>query len=123
VVRQEPLAVVPDPRKELRTFRVAMMRSMGTKRGRGRSAFIDTVLDAVNDFYREVVQHLKAWRAAPPRMRQLPAADADSGPLSSTGLSSQDGAAESNGSAPESPPVAGEPGVPNDQSVRTQQLP
>lgn len=122
VVRQEPLAVVPDPKKELRTFRVATTVTMGTKRGRGRGAFIDTVLDALNEFYREVVQHLKAWRAAPPRMRQLPAADVESGPLSSTGLSSQDGADGSDETAPRPSPAHGELGAP-DQTVTTQRLP
>lgn len=95
-VRLDPAILIQDPKKELRTFRVATNLKMGTKRGRGRGAFIDTVLDAVNDFYREVVQHLKVWRAAPPRMRQLPSADAESGLLSSTALSSQDGSHEVN---------------------------
>lgn len=90
-VKKDPTLLVQDPKRELKTFRVAISVKMGTKRARGRGAFIDSVLDALNDFYRDVVQHLKAWRAAPPKMRQLPPADVEHGHLSSTALSSQDG--------------------------------
>ncbi|WP_338751545.1 hypothetical protein [Janibacter alittae] len=90
-VRQKPDALIQDPAKELKTFRVAMTVVMGSKRGRGRGAFIDTVLDAVNEFYREVLQFLKVWRASPPKMRELPDASFEPDRLSSTALSSQDG--------------------------------
>lgn len=90
-VRDDPKILVRDPKKELKTFRVAATHKLGTKRGRGRGALIDSVLDVLNDFYRDVVQHLKAWRAAPPQMRQLPVADVESSQFSSTALSSQDG--------------------------------
>lgn len=72
-----------------------MTSAVGTKRGRGRGSFIDSVLDAVDLFYGEVRQHLKAWSAAPPKLPDsiqppvgVPTA------LSSTALSSQDGAEE-----------------------------
>lgn len=70
-------------------------RPMGAKRGRGRGTLIDSVLEAIDGFYAEVVQYLKAWSAAPPRVR----ADSDAtveqpvaAALVSTALSSQDGA-------------------------------
>ena len=48
-------------------------------------------MSAVEDFYGDVVQHLKAWSAAPPRLREpvdeLPTGSA----LDSNALSSQDG--------------------------------
>lgn len=90
-VRQDPALLVQDPKRELKTFRVAMTVPMGMKRGRGRGAFIDSVLVALNEFYREVVQYLKVWRAAPPKMRELSPADIEPERLSSTALSSQDG--------------------------------
>lgn len=93
-VKNDPSILVQDPQRELKTFRVATTARVGTKRGRGRGAFIDSVLDAINDFYRDVVQHLKAWRAAPPKLRSLPPADVEPAALSSTGLSSQDGPQE-----------------------------
>jgi len=68
---------------------------MGSKRGRGRGSFIDSVLAAIDTFYAEVVQHLKAWAAAPPRLRSeadaLATEEGQVAPaLVSTALSSQD---------------------------------
>ena len=94
-VRADPAILVADPTKELRTFKVAMTRPMGTKRGRGRGTFIDSVLEAVDGFYADVVQYLKAWSAAPPRVRSdSDGTGAEPVPpaLVSTALSSQDGA-------------------------------
>lgn len=91
-VRENPTAILTDPKKELRSFRIAMSVPMGTKRGRGRGSFIDSVLDLVDAFYGDVVQHLKAWSAAPPRMRESEPVATDPPALSSTSLSSQDGA-------------------------------
>lgn len=91
-VREDPTLLVQDPKRELRSFRVAISAPMGTKRGRGRGAFIDSVLDLVDDVYGEVVQYLKAWSAAPPRMRDNDVVPSDEPrALSSTSVSSQDG--------------------------------
>ncbi|MFC5179406.1 hypothetical protein [Nocardioides taihuensis] len=92
-VRQEPGALIHDPKKELRSFRIAMSVPMGAKRGRGRGSFIDSVLDLVDSFYGDVVQFLKPWAAAPPRMRE-PEVVPHEEPvaLASTAISSQDGA-------------------------------
>jgi hypothetical protein len=96
VVRDDPGVLVADPAKDLRAFRVALSMPMGSKRGRGRGAFIDSMLAAVDTFYGEVIQHLKAWSAAPPRLRPEPEVverQPDVPPaLISTSLSSQDGA-------------------------------
>jgi hypothetical protein len=89
-VRDQPGKLVADPNRELRMFRVAHSTPMGTKRGTGRSSFIDSVLKTVDDFYGAVVQNLKPWAAAPPRLRE-PDLVAATGPLTSTSLSSQDG--------------------------------
>jgi hypothetical protein len=96
-VRENPASLVVDPSKELRSFRIAMSGTLGTKRGRGRGSFIDSVLSAVDGFYGEVLGTLRAWAAAPPKLRPVhpeppevdhtvPAA------LVSTDYSSQDGA-------------------------------
>jgi hypothetical protein len=91
-VREDPNLLIQDPKKELRSFRIAHTSPLGTKRGRGRGAAIDSVLDAVDLFYGDVLQHLKAWTAAAPKMREvtdLPGEPRSS--LVSTALSSQDG--------------------------------
>lgn len=91
-VRENPTLLIQNPKRELRSFRVAISAPMGAKRGRGRGAFIDSVLDLVDDFYGDVVQHLKAWSAAPPRMRDTDVVPGEEPrALSSTSVSSQDG--------------------------------
>ena len=90
-VRANPVILVNDPTKELRSFRVASAKPLGSKRGRGRGSFIDSVNDAINTFYAEVVQNLKAWRATPPQLRSIEPAELSDRALSSTALSSQDG--------------------------------
>lgn len=89
--RENPKMLVLDPQKEIKSFRVACSAKAGTKRGRGRGAFIDSVIDLVDEFYGEVLQHLKAWSAAPPKLRQAEEPPELPASLSSTALSSQDG--------------------------------
>lgn len=94
VVRENPSAVVGDPAKELKSFRVAQSSAAGTKRGTGRGAFIDSFLGAIDDFYEQVLQNLKPWMPAPPRLRSLdePAVtEPVAVSLVSTAISSQDG--------------------------------
>jgi hypothetical protein len=113
VVRDNPAALVVDPTREIRSFRLTLTTTMGTKRGRGRGAFIDSVLNAGDAFYAEVLQYLKAWSAAPPRLRQPATTPPDTeqtkpASLSSTDYSSQDGT--DNSADPE------QPGVPTAQT-------
>ena len=89
-VRADPAVLLPDAKKELRSFRIALTAPMGAKRGRGRGGFIDSVLDLVDAFYGDVVQNLKAWSASPPKLRE-PVKTEEPEALSSTALSSQDG--------------------------------
>jgi hypothetical protein len=104
-VREDPNVLVLDPQKELRSFQVAQSVPMGNKRGRGRGAFIDSVLTLVDDFYEDTVQHLRTWSAKPPKMRMIEPPPDDVRPsLVSTAPSSQDGpepATPTNGSRPE----------------------
>jgi hypothetical protein len=92
-VRENPGILITDSKRELRSFRIALSVPMGTKRGRGRGSFIDSVLDAVDAFYGDVVQYMKAWSAAPPRMRETEVVPTTEPPaVASTSISSQDGA-------------------------------
>lgn len=63
-----------DPRKEPRSFVVAMTRPIGMKRGKGQGSFVRETRRQVLDFYAGVVQDLKPWQARAP---QLPDATAD----------------------------------------------
>jgi hypothetical protein len=93
-VRANPAVLAGDGKRELRSFRMTMIGSMGSKRGQGRGSFVSSVLDLLDTFYESVMQQLKAWSAPPPKLRppqpeepepKVPTA------LVSTSLSSQDG--------------------------------
>ncbi|SDP46761.1 hypothetical protein SAMN04489867_2557 [Pedococcus dokdonensis] len=96
-VRENPTSLVSDPNRELRIFRVATSSALGTKRGRGRGAFIDSVLGSVDSFYADVLGDLKGWSAAPPKLREASPLETEGAEpvrpasLSSTDYSSQDG--------------------------------
>lgn len=97
-VRVTPASLVADPARDIRMFRVAAVTAMGTKRNGVRGSFIQSVLDATDEFYAGVLQDLKAWSAAPPKMRPISPTAPDAEPtrpasLSSTDFSSQDGPA------------------------------
>ncbi|MFI7515055.1 stress response protein [Micromonospora echinofusca] len=92
-VRTDPTVLIMDPTRELRTFRVARSTASGTKRGTGRGAFIDSVLNAIDDFYEQVIQNLKPWMPTPPRLRapeEVEQAEPVAASLISTAISSQD---------------------------------
>ena len=94
-VRENSACLVADPNKELRSFRIATISNLGPKRGRGRGAFIDSVLSAVDTYYSDVLGSLRAWSAAPPKLRAAHPSGSDvdnsvSADLVSTDFSSQD---------------------------------
>lgn len=118
--------LVVDAAKEIRSFRLALSAGMGTKRGRGRGSFIDSVLGATDTFYADVLQSLKAWSAAPPMLRQagstpLEAEETNPHSLNSTDYSSQDGVERAYASLRSTePPAAAEVGAwPNGDADRT----
>lgn len=101
-VREDPGLLVDAGSKEIRAFRLVHQVSMGSKRGRGRGGFIDSVSDCVNDFYGLVVQHLRAWQPSAPRMRSIEPSESESEvpvDVPSTALSSQDPSPADDGSA------------------------
>jgi hypothetical protein len=89
-VRETPDVLVADAGKELRSFRLTQMSAMGTKRGTGRGSFIQSVLDAVDLFYGDVLQNLRAWSPSAPKLREEPDSPDVPTALVSTALSSQD---------------------------------
>lgn len=93
-VRADPTVLISDPGRELRAFRIALSAPAGSKRGTGRGAFIDSVLSAVDDFYEQIIQNLKPWMPAPPRLRSaddIQPVEPVPASLVSTAISSQDG--------------------------------
>ena len=75
--RKDPRSLVEDPAHELRSFTVSLSCNAGPARGQGRGSFVDSVLTAVEKFYSEVVQHIKPWAPAPPKVKEGEAAIPD----------------------------------------------
>jgi hypothetical protein len=93
-VREKPELLVADPKKDLKSFRIAQIHPMGSKRGAGRGSFIDSMLRAIDTSYSDIGQSLKAWTASPPRVRSEQEVELDPSvnvSLGSAALSSQDG--------------------------------
>jgi hypothetical protein len=62
------LLLANDPKRPPRTFRLALSRPMGTKRGKGERSFVLETRKQAIGFYRDLVQNLRPWRAAPPNL-------------------------------------------------------
>ena len=75
--RKDPRSLVEDPAHELRSFTVSLSCNAGPARGQGRGSFVDSVLTAVEKFYSEIVQHIKPWAPAPPKVKEAEAAIPD----------------------------------------------
>jgi len=93
-VRETPGLLIADPKKDLRSFRVAQIHPLGTKRGAGRGSFIESMLKAIDTSYSDIGQSLKSWTASPPRVRSEREVELDpsvKASLGSAALSSQDG--------------------------------
>ena len=70
IVRANPTSLFEPAAKELRTFTLSRSRPAGTKRGKGRGSFVGSVLDLIDEFYEQVVQHLKQWTAPAPPVKE-----------------------------------------------------
>jgi hypothetical protein len=68
--RDDPKSVIGDPAHELRTFTLSLASNAGPARGQGHGSFVNSVLAAVETFYADVVQHIKPWAQAPPKVRE-----------------------------------------------------
>lgn len=92
-VRENPVVLVADPAKEIKSFTVAYLGKMGSNRLAGRGGFIDSVMDAILVSYDVIGQRLKDWSAAPPRLRMPEEVIVDGAlpdDIPSAALSSQD---------------------------------
>jgi hypothetical protein len=69
-LREEPdkLLSTADPKREVRSFRIALVRKMGTKRGREEGSFVRETRRQAIGFYRDIVQGLRAWQPPAPKL-------------------------------------------------------
>ncbi len=80
VARERIEVLLPADGREPSSFEVSSFRPMGVKRGAGRNSFVASVVDAVDEFYRDVVQGLRAWTPSAPKLERRPD---DTAPLQS----------------------------------------
>jgi hypothetical protein len=83
-VRKNQSLLIPMDNRELVSFTVSLIRPMGLKRVVGKRSFIDSVLDTFDDFYRDVVQHLKEWQPTAPKLQRSKGEETDVRPVLST---------------------------------------
>jgi hypothetical protein len=57
-----------DPKRDPRMFRIALTRKMGTKRGKEDGSFVQATRAQAIDFYRDLVQDLRRWQPAAPKL-------------------------------------------------------
>jgi len=101
--RVSPAKLISDPSREIRSFRIAQIHPLGSKRHAGRGSFIDSVLTAIDTTYADIGQRLKPWAASPPRVRAEDEVEVDPSvkpSIRSTAFSSQD----QEGASPDLPP-------------------
>jgi hypothetical protein len=80
--REDPKTLVGDPAHELRAFTLSLTSNAGPARGQGHGSFVNSVLTAVDAFYAEVVQHIKPWAPAPPKVKDDEGTPSISSPIS-----------------------------------------
>jgi hypothetical protein len=78
--KPERLLYSADPKREPMAFRLTMSRDLGMKRGRLAGSFVLESKQQTSEFYRSIVQGLRAWAPAAPR---LPSQAADATPVAS----------------------------------------
>ncbi|MDQ5820543.1 MAG: hypothetical protein M3540_03790 [Actinomycetota bacterium] len=61
-----------DPKREPRSFELALTLGLGLKSGRGQGSFVRETRRQLTGFYRDVVQNLKRWQAAAPKLAEPP---------------------------------------------------
>ena len=59
-----------DNSKDIATFRISVVRASGDKRGRGKGAFIDSVLSQVELTYADLLQPIKPWVSSAPKLSE-----------------------------------------------------
>jgi hypothetical protein len=61
-----------DATRAPRSFVVSLARPMGQKRGRAEGSFVSDTRAQTFDFYRDIIQELRAWQPRAPRLPEQP---------------------------------------------------
>ncbi|NQT92429.1 MAG: hypothetical protein HQ559_06690 [Lentisphaerae bacterium] len=83
-VRNKQSLLIPIDNREIISFTVSLTRPMGLKRLVGKRSFIDSVVDTVDEFYGDVVQHLQEWQPPAPKLQRIDTKEIEATSASST---------------------------------------
>jgi len=72
------LLLASDTKREPRAFVLTLTKSMGTKRGKGEKSFVLETRQQAVDFYRNIVQDIRAWQPPAPKLPDEAPAEAAS---------------------------------------------
>jgi hypothetical protein len=75
-ITENPMLLVENPRADIKSFLITLSHAAGSKRGQGKGSFVGSVTGLVDQFYVDVIQHLKVWSPPPPRPKATPKGDA-----------------------------------------------
>ena len=67
--RARPELLYPEGGRDIRAFGISLSRNMGLKKDASRGSFIESVVSTTEDFYRVVLQNLRPWKPAPPKLK------------------------------------------------------
>jgi hypothetical protein len=69
-VRDEASTLYPEGGREIRAFTLSIASNMGLKRDSSRGSFVESVVNAAEVFYGEVLQNLRTWKPSPPKLKK-----------------------------------------------------
>jgi hypothetical protein len=69
-VRTNQELLIPIDNREIVSFTISLSQHMGVKRSSGKNSFVDSVLDALDAFYADVVQYLREWQPPAPKLKR-----------------------------------------------------
>lgn len=68
-VRVKPELLLPPDGRDIASFTISMALPMGMARTAGAKSFIDSMMNTLDKFYADVVQHLRPWQAKAPKLK------------------------------------------------------
>ncbi len=66
--RENAEVLYPEANREIKSFGLSLTRNIGLKRDAGKGSFIESVISTTEDFYQQVLQNLRPWKASPPKL-------------------------------------------------------
>jgi hypothetical protein len=66
----EPEALFPDDDREIKEFKLTLTRVPGLNRDSGNGSFAESVVELTKEFYAQVLQPLRPWKEAAPKLQR-----------------------------------------------------